>query len=133
MAALAAALTAPDFRDVIARLVGSLPDHPELMSIYWRNYLEPRRRAMTRLLERARDEGAIRADADIEILLDLIAGAVMLVLTLWLSRRRASRRWYLEACRLFLNTTRAAGSDHFLLAVVGGAAMERPHFPLSGL
>jgi AcrR family transcriptional regulator len=75
--ALSNVLTAPGFRRVMARLIGSVPDHPELMSAYWDAYLAPRRQAIQRLLERARSEGLIRTGANLEILLDLISGALM--------------------------------------------------------
>ena len=75
--AVSKALTAPGFRGVMARLIGSVPDHPELMSAYWDAYLAPRRQAMSHVLERARSEGLIRADANLEIFLDLISGALM--------------------------------------------------------
>jgi len=75
--ALAAALTAPDYRNLMARLAGSVPGCPELMSTYWINYMVPRRAAVRGLLESARAEGLLRADSDPEILLDLIGGAIM--------------------------------------------------------
>lgn len=75
--AAATALSAPNYRKVVARLVGSVPDHPELMSIYWKVYLIPRRAAMKAVLERGQNEGLVRRDLDPEILLDLIGGAVM--------------------------------------------------------
>ena len=74
---LAETLTAPDYRKLMARLAGSVPSSPELMSIYWDNYMVPRREIVRALLERARSEGTLRADSDPEILLDLIGGAIM--------------------------------------------------------
>ncbi len=79
--AISQTLAAPDFRKVIARLVGAGPDHPELMAVYWRAHMAPRRAAIIQVLERARAEGLIHAGpaarADSEILLDLIGGALM--------------------------------------------------------
>jgi AcrR family transcriptional regulator len=74
---VAATLTAPSYRNMVARLIGSVPDHPELMSVYWRTYLVPRRAPIAAVLERAQIEGLIRDDIDPEIVLDLIGGVVM--------------------------------------------------------
>lgn len=68
--------TSPNYLKIVARLIGSVPEHPKLMSIYWDTYLVPRRHAVVQVLERFRDQGLIAKTADIDILLDLIAGAV---------------------------------------------------------
>jgi len=70
-------VTAPNYRKIVARLVGSLPRYPDLMSVYWHTYLAPRREILVQLLERGRAEGLIRQESDAEILLDLIGGAMM--------------------------------------------------------
>jgi AcrR family transcriptional regulator len=75
--ALAETVTAPNYRKLVARLAGSVPNCPALMSIYWTNYLVPRRQMVRELLERARARGLLREDSDPEILLDLIGGAIM--------------------------------------------------------
>jgi AcrR family transcriptional regulator len=75
--ALAGTITAGDYSTMLARLIGSVPDHPELMSTYWRVHLAPRRQKVRLMLEQARDHGLIRKDFDQELALDLIAGAIM--------------------------------------------------------
>ena len=75
--ALAETVTAPGYRKLMARLAGSVPSCPDLMSAYWNNYLVPRRKMVAGLLERARAQGLLREDSDPEILLDLIGGAIM--------------------------------------------------------
>lgn len=75
--AVSSALASPDYLRMAARLIGTAPDHPELMSIYWENYLLPRRNAIRSLIERFRAEGLIPVDANADILMDLISGAVM--------------------------------------------------------
>lgn len=81
-----AALTSPEVARItanplalrlFARLIGSIPDHPELMATYWRHYLAPRREALGRILSEARDKGMVRSGADIDILRDMVMGALM--------------------------------------------------------
>jgi hypothetical protein len=62
---------------VAARLIGSVPTCPKLMEIYWSNYLASRRKLIAPLLEQARSEGLIRHDADPELIMDLIGGALI--------------------------------------------------------
>jgi len=75
--ALAQIVTRSEYRGLVARLLGSVPSCPELIEIYWNNYLLPRRRSMLNVIEAARDQGIVREDSDPEILLDLISGAVV--------------------------------------------------------
>jgi AcrR family transcriptional regulator len=75
--ALAETVSAPAYMTLVARLVGSLPDSPALLATYWSTYLAPRRAWVSQMLQRAQAEGVIRPDADLEILLDLISGAIM--------------------------------------------------------
>ena len=70
-------LSSPDYLRMVARLIGTVPDHPELMSTYWENYLLPRRNAMCGLIEHFRAEGLIPTDANADIFLDLVSGAMM--------------------------------------------------------
>jgi AcrR family transcriptional regulator len=74
--ALADTLTTPDYPKLAARLIGSVPSCPELMAVYWNNYLVPRRKIIGKVLERACAEGLIR-DSDPAILLDLMGGAII--------------------------------------------------------
>jgi len=75
--ALAEMLTRPDYQKVAARLIGSVPSCPELMTIYWNNYMVPRREIVRSLLERARNEGLIPEGSDPDLLMDLISGAII--------------------------------------------------------
>jgi AcrR family transcriptional regulator len=74
--AIAQALTAPEMKRIMARLVGAAGDHPELMAIYWRGYMEPRRQAVLNLLSAAQAEGQIPSSANLAVLLDVISGVV---------------------------------------------------------
>jgi len=67
----------PEIRRLMARLIGSIPDCPKLIEVYRETYLLPRRRAFGRALERARATGLLAAEVDLEVLADLIIGAVM--------------------------------------------------------
>ena len=67
----------PDFRALAARILGSAVSHPRLMATYWKHYVLPRRELASRLLERARQEGTVAPDADHDVLIDMMAGAVM--------------------------------------------------------
>jgi AcrR family transcriptional regulator len=71
------ALAEPAARKLLARLIGSVPSHPELMSSYWNRILLPRRQAFGRILERDRALGSLPPSTDVEVLQDLIAGALL--------------------------------------------------------
>jgi AcrR family transcriptional regulator len=75
--ALAKTLTQPDYAKLVARLIGSVPSCPELMAVYWDRFLLPRRETIGEILKSARAEGLIREDADPELLLDLMGGAIV--------------------------------------------------------
>lgn len=75
--ALSEMATKRDYLKTVAKLVGSVPDSPKLMSVYWNTYLIPRRRMVAEIIGRARERGAIPRGTDSEILLDMIGGAIM--------------------------------------------------------
>jgi AcrR family transcriptional regulator len=93
--ALAETFGADDYRKMVARLIGSIPDRPELMETYSRTYLIPRRKTAADALELARAQGLIRADMDGDILLDLVAGALMYRLLIYGDSSEKSIRGYL--------------------------------------
>ncbi|QFU92016.1 TetR/AcrR family transcriptional regulator [Amycolatopsis sp. YIM 10] len=66
----------PEFRALAARVLGSAVSHPELMAVYWEHYIRPRRDLTRALLRRAQEEGTVPGDADLDVLTDMIAGAV---------------------------------------------------------
>lgn len=66
-----------DAKRLLARIVGSLPEAPELMQVYWEVYAAPRRAAFTAIVERARREGVLPEDTDPEVFQDLLGGAVL--------------------------------------------------------
>ncbi|MFG1947511.1 TetR/AcrR family transcriptional regulator [Nonomuraea sp. NPDC048826] len=66
-----------DYRALIARVMGSAVSHPQLMKVYWEQYVVPRRELAAAMLRRAQQDGAVAADADLDVLIDMMAGAVM--------------------------------------------------------
>jgi hypothetical protein len=73
----AQAASDPQFRALVARILGSSASHPALMATYWNHYVLPRRALTVQLLDRAREAGTVRPDADADVLIDMMAGAVM--------------------------------------------------------
>lgn len=74
-------LIAASFDDQPAghHLLGLLTDgdRPEFRALYWQHFVAPRRRLIVERLDRARARGELRADVDLEILIDLVSGAGM--------------------------------------------------------
>ncbi|MDV3126710.1 TetR/AcrR family transcriptional regulator [Mycobacterium sp. 21AC1] len=66
----------PQFRALVAQIYGSAVTHPLLMQTYWENYILPRRELSMALLKRAQSDGVVAPDADLEVLVDMLAGAV---------------------------------------------------------
>ncbi|MFI6743190.1 TetR/AcrR family transcriptional regulator [Nonomuraea sp. NPDC050451] len=66
----------PAFRALVARIMGSAVSHPALMAVYWRHYILPRRELAAAMLRRAQQEGTVAPDADLDVLIDMMAGAV---------------------------------------------------------
>ncbi|MPZ85348.1 MAG: TetR family transcriptional regulator [Actinophytocola sp.] len=67
----------PEFRALIARILGSSVSNPTLMATYWKHYILPRREATAVMLDNAKQAGMIAADADVDVLMDMMAGAVV--------------------------------------------------------
>jgi AcrR family transcriptional regulator len=76
LAAAARTATDPQFRALVAQIYGSAVTHPLLMQTYWDSYILPRRTLVIAMLERAQAEGVIAKDADLDVLVDMLAGAV---------------------------------------------------------
>jgi AcrR family transcriptional regulator len=73
----AAEMTAsPAFRALVARMMGSAVSHPQLMAVYWEHHILPRRDLAAAMLRRAQQDGTVAADADLDVLIDMMAGAV---------------------------------------------------------
>jgi AcrR family transcriptional regulator len=75
--AVAEAVTEPRFRALVARVLGSSVSHPQLMATYWEHYVLPRRRVVRDRLERAKRENALPAGTDVDVVMDMLIGAMM--------------------------------------------------------
>ncbi|CAL9369166.1 hypothetical protein SUDANB121_00833 [Nocardiopsis dassonvillei] len=73
----AATLAAPGFRALLAQTLGTAQTHPLIMRAYWENHVMPRRRATLALLERAREAGELPPHTDLEVVVDMVVGAVI--------------------------------------------------------
>ena len=73
---LIAVLAEPTGGHVIAGLVGDLQRDADLAEGFHRNVVPARREAMLAALSRGRERGEIRADADLELAVDALHGAV---------------------------------------------------------
>ncbi|KLO32677.1 TetR/AcrR family transcriptional regulator [Mycobacterium haemophilum] len=68
---------APEFRALVARVLGCAVSHPSLMATYWKHFIVPRRTLAARLLARARELETVSADADLDVAIDMMVGAIM--------------------------------------------------------
>ncbi|CAM05756.1 TetR family transcriptional regulator [Saccharopolyspora erythraea NRRL 2338] len=73
----AQALSSPRVRAMIARVFGSAARHPSLMAAYWEHHVVPRRKAIRALLEHAKATGVLPEDTVVDVLIDMVVGAVM--------------------------------------------------------
>lgn len=71
-----ALMARPQLRKLAARMIGSLPDSPRLMAVYRDTYYRPRRQAFIHALERAQEAGLLPKTAAVEVLADMLAGAL---------------------------------------------------------
>ena len=76
VAAAASTAADPKFRALVAQIYGSAITHPLLMQTYWTHYISPRRTLVIAMLERAQADGSVAKDADLDVLVDMLAGAV---------------------------------------------------------
>jgi AcrR family transcriptional regulator len=73
---LIAVLDRPTGGHVVAGLVGDLQHDPDLAEGFHRDVVPARRGPMRAALERARERGELRGDADVELAVDALHGAV---------------------------------------------------------
>jgi AcrR family transcriptional regulator len=61
----------------LRRIIGTAVGSPELLEIFWGNVIGPRQAALRTILERGVARGELRADLDIALAVDTLAGAIM--------------------------------------------------------
>ncbi|MGH8877110.1 MAG: TetR/AcrR family transcriptional regulator [Stackebrandtia sp.] len=64
------------FQVLFARLFGAGPDHPKLLAAYREHHLRPRRERALATLQKARDAGFLPPDTDLEVVIDMMTGAI---------------------------------------------------------
>ena len=62
------------FAPTVARLLSEVANDPEMHKLFTENLVEPRRRVVATLIERAKARGEIREDIDTSLAVDLIVG-----------------------------------------------------------
>ncbi|MGV0850815.1 TetR/AcrR family transcriptional regulator [Mycolicibacterium phlei] len=72
LAAAARTAADPRFRGLVAQVYGSAVSHPQLMQVYWDRYVMPRRELTKAMLRRVRRD----LDTDLDVIIDMLAGAV---------------------------------------------------------
>lgn len=70
-------LAEPRFRALTARLLGAGPSHPRLLEAYVRHHLEPRRERIREAMVQAQAAGALSPTDDVDVLVDMMNGAIM--------------------------------------------------------
>jgi len=62
---------------LMPRLLGDVADDPDMHALFSEHLVEPRRRVVRGVLQRAVERGEVRADADLDIAIDLIVGPMI--------------------------------------------------------
>ena len=95
----AALLARPEIRRLLARLIGSVPDRPQLFRVYRKIYYQPRRQALVRALRRAQSAGLLQPSGDIELFADMLLGALLYRLLLAEDAEQSPRAYALALLR----------------------------------
>lgn len=95
----AALLGRPEIRRLLARLIGSIPDRPQLLRVYRETYYLPRRQALIRALRRAQSAGLLQQTGDIELFADMLLGALVYRMLLAEDGNRSPREYVLALLR----------------------------------
>jgi AcrR family transcriptional regulator len=62
---------------LMPRLLGEVADDPDMHALFSAHLVEPRRRVVREVLRRAVERGEVRADADLDVAIDLIVGPMI--------------------------------------------------------
>jgi len=66
-------------RRTLALTIGSIASSAQLAEVYWTNFIAPRRAAISIMFDRAKARGELRADADPELILDIIMALIFVI------------------------------------------------------
>ncbi|MGJ5629128.1 TetR/AcrR family transcriptional regulator [Nostoc sp. CALU 1950] len=64
-------------RQIKALILSTASSSPQFAQVYWAKYLQPRRQAFRVVIERAKTTNEIQADADSDLIFDLMSGAML--------------------------------------------------------
>lgn len=70
----------PIGRQTVAMIISSASSNPQFAQIYWTKYLQPRRKALAVVLERAKARKEIQADLDSDLIFDTMSGIMLYAL-----------------------------------------------------
>jgi AcrR family transcriptional regulator len=70
----------PVGRQTVAMIISSASSNPQFAQIYWKKYLQPRRKAFAIVLERAKARNEIQADLDSDLIFDTMSGIMLYAL-----------------------------------------------------
>ncbi len=70
-------VSSPLGEKALAQIVGAAAKHPCFKEAYWRSAIAPRREALRRILERAKERGEVREDTDLELAVDMMVGPLL--------------------------------------------------------
>lgn len=108
----AALLARPEIRRLMTRLIGSVPDSPQLLQVYRDTYYRPRREALLNALRRAQDAGLLQAPGDIDLVADMLLGALVYRVLVAEDTEQSSRAYILALLRqLGFRMVSLPGSD----------------------
>lgn len=72
---VAKTILSPLGRQTLALIISTASTNRQFAQVYWKKYLQTRSSAFYTVLQRAKSRGEIRADVDIELVYDLMAGS----------------------------------------------------------
>lgn len=77
---IAALLSQPRFRALMARVIGASVDYPKLVTAYTERYLQPRLAALADIAQEAIDAGRFPPDTDPSVIQDILSSSIGFVL-----------------------------------------------------
>jgi AcrR family transcriptional regulator len=89
---------------IVAALIGGGQTDPELIRAFRERFVRPRRLEAYATLRRGVDRGELSADADFDLILDSLYGAVYMRFLIW--KDGLTEEFVSDICRLVLNGTR---------------------------